>query len=75
MVGPYMHAGQFATLDDVLTFYNNGGGDPSTFSGTKDPLIVPLNLTSDEQAAIVEFLKTLTGDPIPANLTQDTSSP
>jgi cytochrome c peroxidase len=75
MVGPYMHAGQFATLDEVLAFYNKGGGDASTFSGTKDPLIVPLNLTSDEQAAIVEFLKTLTGDPVAANLTQNTSSP
>jgi cytochrome c peroxidase len=74
-VGPYMHAGQFATLAAVLDFYNKGGGDPGTYSGTKDPLIVPLNLTSDEQAAIIAFLQTLTGDPIPANLTQDTSSP
>lgn len=74
-VGPYMHAGQFAALTDVLSFYNKGGGDPGTFSGTKDPLVVPLNLTSDEQAAIIAFLQTLTGDPIPANLRQDTSAP
>jgi len=74
-VGPYMHAGQFATLADVVTFYNKGGGDPGTYSGTKDPLVVPLNLSSDEQAAIVAFLQTLTGDPIPASLRQDTSSP
>lgn len=73
-VGPYMHAGQFATLPDVLNFYNKGGGDSGTYEGTKDPLIVPLNLTSDEQAEIVAFLQTLTGDPIPANLRQDTSA-
>ncbi|HEX8795034.1 MAG TPA: cytochrome c peroxidase [Polyangiaceae bacterium] len=74
-VGPYMHAGQFATLADVLDFYNKGGGTSGTYSGTKDPLVVPLNLTSDEQAEIVAFLQTLTGDPIPMNLRQDTSNP
>jgi len=74
-VGPYMHAGQLATLDDVVAFYNQGGGmDPSTYSGTKDPLLQPLDLTSDEQAAIVAFLQTLTGDPLPASLLQDTST-
>lgn len=74
-VGPYMHAGQFAKLSDVLDFYNKGGGDTGTYSGTKDSRMVPLNLTSDEQAAIIAFLQTLTGDPIPANLRQDTSTP
>lgn len=68
-LAPYMHAGELATLEDVVTFYNNGGGPDGSYAGTKDPLMVPLNLTTDEQAALVEFLKTLTGDPIPANLT------
>jgi cytochrome c peroxidase len=75
-VGPYMHAGEITTLDDVVAFYNQGGGtDPTTYAGTKDPLLQPLNLTSDEQAAIVAFLQTLTGDPVPTNLLMDTSAP
>jgi cytochrome c peroxidase len=79
-VGPYMHAGEITTLDDPMTgvvaFYNGGGGtDSTTYSGTKDPLLQPLNLTASEQAAIVAFLQTLTGDPVPANLLMDTSAP
>lgn len=73
-LAPYMHAGQFATLEDVITFYNNGGGPDGSYQGTKDPLMVPLNLTSDEQTDLVEFLKTLTGDPIPPQLQQNTAA-
>ncbi len=72
MTGPYMHTGQFATLTEVVEFYNMGGGS-SGFDGTKDALLVPLNLTSTEIADIVAFLETLTGDAIAAALMQDTS--
>ncbi|HEX8793638.1 MAG TPA: cytochrome c peroxidase [Polyangiaceae bacterium] len=75
MVGPYMHAGQYAGLPDVANFYNEGGDDPGHYAGTKDPLMVPLNLSADEQGAIVAFLQTLTGDAMPANLRTDTSAP
>ena len=64
---PYMHAGQFATLEAVVSFYNAGGGEPVTGS-TKDPLLTPLALSSAEQADLVEFLKTLSGDPVPSSL-------
>ncbi|MFZ5824065.1 MAG: cytochrome-c peroxidase [Bacillota bacterium] len=60
ITGPYMHNGVFKTLEEVVAFYNQGGGDVPN----KDPRIKPLNLTSKEQKALVEFLKTLTGDPI-----------
>ncbi|MFZ5818018.1 MAG: cytochrome-c peroxidase [Bacillota bacterium] len=60
ITGPYMHNGVFKTLEEVVEFYNKGGGDVPN----KDPRIKPLNLSSGEKAALVEFLKTLTGDPI-----------
>jgi cytochrome c peroxidase len=73
--GPYMHNGSFASLDQVVHFYNLGGG-ASGFAGTKDPKVVPLNLTSLEEQDLVEFLKTaLSGEPVPAALGVDTSIP
>jgi cytochrome c peroxidase len=66
--GPYMHDGCMDTLEAVVEFYDRGGGD-TAFSGTKDPLLVPLNLTSGERADLVAFLKTLTGEPVPEELT------
>ncbi len=72
--GPYMHTGGFATLADVVDFYDDGGGE-SGFTGVKDELMVPLNLSSREQEDIVAFLMTLTGEEVPAALQQDTSKP
>jgi len=69
---PYMHAGELATLADVIGFYNVGGGTAPT-GVTKDPLMVPLALSTADQADLVEFLKTLTGQPIDAALDLDTS--
>jgi cytochrome c peroxidase len=57
---PYMHDGSLTTLEDVVEFYNKGGdANPE-----KDPLIKPLDLTDKEKAALVAFLKALTGDNI-----------
>ena len=70
---PYMHAGQLATLEDVVAFYNAGGGEvPSTAPAgtTKDPLLTPLGLSAAEQVDLVEFLKTLSGEPVPSALLQ-----
>ncbi len=57
---PYMHDGSLATLGEVVEFYGRGGG---TGSG-KDPSLEPLGLTDAEKRDLVEFLKTLAGDPI-----------
>lgn len=65
--GPYMHNGSFATLADVVDFYDRGGDETSY--ETKDPRMVPLNLSSAERADLVAFLESLTGEPIPAELT------
>ncbi len=70
---PYMHAGQHATLEAVVDFYNVGGAAPAV--GTKDPRMVPLGLSASEKADLVAFLKTLGGDAVPAALLQDTSAP
>ncbi|HET7539487.1 MAG TPA: cytochrome c peroxidase [Polyangiaceae bacterium] len=70
---PYMHNGQLETLEDVVAFYNAGGGavDAGSAAGTtKDPLLTPLGLSPTEQADLVEFLKTLSGEPVPSALTK-----
>ena len=73
--GPFFHNGSAATLADVVTFYNMGGGS-SMFAGTKDARLAPLNLTAGEQDDLVQFLSTaLLGDPVPQALTVDTSAP
>jgi cytochrome c peroxidase len=57
---PYMHNGVFTTLEEVVAFYNSGGGEDEN----KDPLIQPLNLNEDEQRNLVAFLESLCGDKI-----------
>lgn len=61
---PYMHNGIFSTLEEVVEFYNRGGGDDPN----KDPALVPLNLTPAERAALATFLKTLSSDPVPVEV-------
>lgn len=53
---PYMHNGVFATLDEVINFYDRGGGQGS--------VVKPLNLSSTEKQALKTFLLTLSGDPV-----------
>ncbi|MDX2015729.1 MAG: cytochrome c peroxidase [Myxococcaceae bacterium] len=68
---PYMHAGQLATLEAVVDFYDVGGG--ATDGGVKDPLLQPLGLSSQEKADLVSFLRALDGDPVDPALNVDTS--
>jgi cytochrome c peroxidase len=56
--GPYMHNGVISTLEEVVAFYNDGGGDDPN----KDPLLQPLGLTAEEQGALVSFLESLCGE-------------
>ncbi|SHF20147.1 cytochrome c peroxidase [Ruegeria intermedia] len=60
---PYMHNGMLETLEDVVEFYNQGGGE-NEFSENKSPLIQPLGLTEQEKADLVAFLKSLSGEEI-----------
>lgn len=70
--GPYMHNGSLASLEDVVRFYNVGGGQ-SDYAGEKHPAMVPLHLTTAEEADLVEFMKALTGEPPPEALGMDTA--
>ena len=57
--GRFMHDGRFATLQDVVNFYNTGVQDsPNLDAGLKDPL--QLNLTPEQVSDLVAFLNTLT---------------
>jgi len=55
LTSPYMHNGSMSSLEEVVAFYNSGGGTRST----KDARIKPLNLKKEEEAELVSFLKTL----------------
>ncbi len=68
---PYAHGGQLRTLEETVELYDRGGGPAGSFEGTKDARMSPLNLTAEEKAALVAFLRTLTGEPIAPNLTRD----
>jgi len=70
---PYMHAGQLATLEDVVAFYDRGGDAAAV--GTKDAKMVPLGLSTRDRADLVAFLRALSGDAVPAALLMDTSAP
>lgn len=53
---PYMHAGQLATLDDVVAHYNRA---PAASSGETE--LTPLQLNADEVRQLTAFLRTLSG--------------
>jgi cytochrome c peroxidase len=55
---PYMHNGGFQTLQEVIDFYDRGGG---AVAG-KSSLIQPLGLTPQEKRDLLAFLQTLTGE-------------
>lgn len=52
LTAPYMHNGVFETIDDVIEFFNKGGGEDKN----KTPLLAPLNLTDAEKQALKSFL-------------------
>ncbi|HET6993413.1 MAG TPA: cytochrome c peroxidase, partial [Chitinophagaceae bacterium] len=58
---PYMHNGQFPTLESVLEFYNKGGGQGMGLKILNQTLsVTPLNLTSNEIKCLIAFLQSLT---------------
>jgi cytochrome c peroxidase len=55
LTAPYMHDGSIATLEEVVDFYNRGGGA----NPNRDPALQPLGLSPDEVRDLVAFLKAL----------------
>jgi cytochrome c peroxidase len=61
LTAPYMHNGVFKTLEEVVDFYNEGGGKGLGFSLENQTLPEDkLNLTDLEKKQLVDFMKTLT---------------
>lgn len=58
---PYMHNGLFGTLDEVIEFYNAGGGP----APGKSPLLRPLGLTAQERQDLRAFLESLSSEEAP----------
>jgi len=54
---PYMHDGRFATLHDVIDFYDAGG----IANPYRDEELRPLHLTAEEKNALEAFLRALSG--------------
>lgn len=62
LTAPYMHNGVYNSLEEVVEFYNLGGGGGLGFDLEHQTLpFDELNLTETEQKALVAFMKTLTG--------------
>jgi cytochrome c peroxidase len=56
--GPYMHNGIFPSLDDVVEFFDKGGGQGNT-------VLKPLGLSAREKQYLKKFLvEALTGEPV-----------
>jgi cytochrome c peroxidase len=61
VTAPYMHNGAYATLEEVIEFYDLGGGTGLGLSVENQTLPTDkLNLTAAEKKALVAFMKTLT---------------
>lgn len=75
LTAPYMHDGSVATLEEVLDNYAAGGrlieSGPDAGDGRNNPyksdLITRINLSEQDKADIVAFLKTLTDYELIAN--------
>jgi cytochrome c peroxidase len=63
LTAPYMHTGEVATLADVVEFYDKGGDENGTFTGTKTETMKKLELEPAEKDALVKLLELMTGAP------------
>lgn len=76
LTAPYMHDGRFATLEEVVEFYNSGVVNHQNLSpplrnrpqpGRPPGGVLRLNLSTGQKAALVAFLKTLTDPGVATN--------
>jgi len=71
---PYMHAGQFLTLEDVVRFYSTLEGAVGR-SHHQEQVLAPLHLEPAEVADLLAFLRSLEGAPLDPSLLQAPTSP
>jgi len=62
LMGPYMHNGSFATLRQVVEFYNRGGNFCRLNLADLDPDISPIGFSDQEMGQLVSFLVALTDE-------------
>ncbi|MEO8350726.1 MAG: cytochrome c peroxidase [Chthoniobacteraceae bacterium] len=77
LTAPYMHDGRFATLEEVVEFYNSGIVDHPNLApelraapgppGSPPPGPRRLNLTAEQKTALVAYLKTFTDRSLPSD--------
>ena len=70
---PYMHGGHFDNLREVVEFYADLQRDPPV--GRRSSMIQPLELSDEEIEALVAFMETLTGEPLPETLKSAPETP
>ena len=70
LTAPYMHNGSIDTLEDIVAYYGEGGFRHFGI----DPLVRDLDLNAEEKAALVAFLKSLTGGNIEALIVEAQSA-
>lgn len=57
---PYMHNGAFKTLEEVVEFYNDGGGrGRGQDAYSQDSKVAKLDLTEQQKKDLVAFMKAL----------------
>ncbi len=65
---PYMHNGSFFDFDEIVEFYNEGGGSNEFTDGVlaknKTRLLKKLGLSDEEKADLSAFLESLSGEEI-----------
>lgn len=66
LTAPYFHNGAYESLEEVIEFYNKGGGEGMGLSVSNQTLSPdPLNLTEKEKKELIAFIKSL--NDVPAN--------
>jgi parallel beta-helix repeat protein len=60
---PYMHNGAFATLEEVVDFYAQGGGPAFGVDAAVDEKVRGFDLSDQQMSDLVQFLYALTDEP------------
>ena len=64
LTAPYFHNGAYSTLEEVIDFYNNGGGGGLGLNVINQTLSAdPLNLTPKEKQELIAFINALNDVP------------
>lgn len=67
LTAPYMHNGQFNTLEEVVDFYSNPYSFVEHPINLDSLMVEPLNFTEKQKVDLVNFLHSLTDKNIPLN--------